>query len=82
MIGFDEVRSEKAREQMGRALEARAIILGIAKAEKISMSELAERLGISRQALYKRLEGDMRSSSFIEIIEAMGYRVMCGKEKI
>ena len=55
------------------------IIREIAKREKITMSELSARLGISRQALYKRLEGDMRSSHFIEIIEAMGYRLFYGK---
>ena len=55
------------------------IIREIAKREKITMSDLSARLGISRQALYKRLEGDMRSSNFIECIEAMDYRVVCVK---
>lgn len=56
------------------------VIKEIAKREGISMGELAKRVGISRQALYKRLEGDMKSSNFIEMVEAMGYRVLYGRD--
>ena len=48
--------------------------------EGVSITELAQRLGISRQALYKRLEGDIRFSNFVECIEALGYELYYGKD--
>ena len=55
------------------------LIKKIAAEEGIMMSELSERLNISRQALYKRLDGDLRTSSFLEIMEAMGFTLYYGK---
>lgn len=56
------------------------LIKMIAVNEGISLTDLAERLGISRQALYKRLNGDMRSSCFAECLTAMGYELYYGKD--
>ena len=57
------------------------IVRGIAKKEGVSLTELAERLGVSRQALYKRLGGDMRFSSFVECMESIGYEVVCRRRE-
>lgn len=54
---------------------ASELIRELLKAERVSVGELAERLKISRQAMYKRLEGNMSSASFLECIEALGYEV-------
>ena len=51
------------------------IIKRIAMEEGVTITELAERLGISRQALYKRLNGGMRYDNFVECIEALGYEI-------
>lgn len=48
--------------------------------EGVKISELARRLGISRQALYKRLEGGMKVGSFVECIKALGYDLYIGKD--
>jgi transcriptional regulator with XRE-family HTH domain len=55
-------------------------IKSIAANEGISLTELSERIGISRQALYKRLNGNMRTSSFVECLKAMGYELYYGKD--
>lgn len=47
--------------------------------EGITMTELANRLGITRQALYKRLDGKMLLESFEECINALGYDLYYGK---
>ena len=47
----------------------------ILKEERMSIGELAERIGISRQAMYKRLEGNMSSASFFECLKAMNYEI-------
>ena len=67
MIGYE-------KEMYGR------LIKGIAKADGVSLTELSERIGISRQALYKRLEGGMKVESFVECLEAMGYSLYYGRE--
>lgn len=56
------------------------MIKGIAKADGISLTELSEKIGISRQALYKRLDGGMKVESFIECLRALGYEVYYGKD--
>lgn len=55
-------------------------IKAIAVNDGITITALAERMGISRQALYKRLNGDMKTSSFIECLNAMGYELYYGKD--
>ena len=62
------------RFDMGRIVKA------IAARDGVSLTELAERIGISRQALYKRLDGDMRGKSFVECMEALGYSLYYGKD--
>lgn len=62
------------RFDMGRIVKA------IAARDGVSITELAERIGISRQALYKRLDGDMRARSFVECMEALGYTLYYGKD--
>lgn len=56
------------------------VIRAIAASEGVSLTELSVRLGITRQALYKRLNGEMRTSSFAECLKAMGYDLYYGKE--
>ncbi len=56
------------------------MIKEIAAEEGITMKDLAERLNITRQALYKRLDGDLRTSSFLGIMEAMGFAIYYGKD--
>ena len=56
------------------------VIKTIAMNDGVSLTELSSRLGISRQALYKRLNGDMRASSLIECLNAMGYELYYGKD--
>lgn len=52
----------------------------IAVTEGITMTELAKRLGISRQALYSRLESQTSWEKIAECIEAMGYELYYGKD--
>lgn len=61
-------------------LAAGKMVKAIARAEGVSLTELSRRIGISRQALYKRLDGGMRAESFIECIEALGYSLYYGKD--
>ena len=55
-------------------------IRAIAVNEGVTLTELASRIGISRQALYKRLNGDMKTSSFESCVRAMGYELYYGKD--
>lgn len=55
-------------------------IRAIAVNEGVTLTELASRIGISRQALYKRLNGDMKTSSFESCVRAMGYDIYYGKD--
>lgn len=61
-------------------MEMGRIVKAIAVRDGVSITELAERIGISRQALYKRLDGDMRARSFVECMEALGYTLYYGKD--
>lgn len=61
-------------------MEAGKLIKILCITEEVSMTELAQRLNISRQALYKRLEGGMRYENFVECMEALGYTLYYGKE--
>lgn len=61
-------------------MEMGRIVKAIAARDGVSLTELAERIGISRQALYKRLAGDMRAKSFVECMEALGYTLYYGKD--
>ena len=40
---------------------------------------VAEKIGITRQAMYKRLEGNMSLRSLCEVCEAIGYEVRIEK---
>ena len=51
------------------------MIKRIAEEEGIKISSVAKELGLTRQAMYKRINCDMRCSHFIETVEAMGYEV-------
>ena len=78
-------RIEKSRQgadlwSRGRMDKQGQMIKAICASEGITITELAERLGISRQALYKRLEGGMRYESFYECIRALGYDLYYGKD--
>lgn len=61
-------------------MEMGRIVKAIAARDGVSLTELAERIGISRQALYKRLDGEMRARSFVECMEALGYTLYYGKD--
>ena len=61
-------------------MEMGRIVKAIAARDGVSLTELAERIGISRQALYKRLDGEMRARSFVECMEALGYSLYYGKD--
>lgn len=67
-------KHRRVEEMYGR------LIKGIAKADGISLTELSERIGISRQALYKRLDGGMKVESFVECLRALGYEVYYGRD--
>lgn len=56
------------------------LIREILARDGIKVSEVAERVGISRQAMCKRIQGDMKVSSFLGIMRAMGYEVYYGKD--
>lgn len=56
------------------------LIKQIAVSEGVSLTELSSRIGISRQALYKRLKGRMTADSFASCLNAMGYDLYYGKE--
>ena len=55
--------------------KASKAILELIGKEGISIGEIADRIGISRQAMYKRLEGNMSTRSFYEVVEELGYEV-------
>lgn len=61
-------------------MSAGRVIRVIAVTEGIKMTEIAEGLGISRQALYHRLEGNMSYESFRECLKVMGYELYYGKD--
>ena len=65
---------------MGRKDKQGILIRSIAMAEGITLTELSERLGISRQALYKRLDGGMTYEHFSETLKALGYDLYYGKD--
>lgn len=56
------------------------LIKQIAVSEGVSLTELSSRIGISRQALYKRLNGRMTADSFASCLNAMGYELYYGKD--
>ena len=53
-------------------MNTKTIIRTMAKNQGISLTELADKTGITRQALYCRLDRQMRFESFNELVEAMG----------
>ena len=52
----------------------------LALTEDVSMTELAGRLNITRQALYQRLEGKMMFDTAKECFNALGYDLYYGKD--
>lgn len=52
----------------------------IAMREGVSMTELAARIGISRQALYGRLRGRVSYETVRECLGALGYSLYYGKD--
>ena len=64
---------------MGKG-EAGRMVKMLAVKEGMSMTKLAEGMGISRQALYGRLSSDMKYSGFKECLEALGYDLYYGKD--
>ena len=56
------------------------LIKSLAVAEGITMTELANRLNISRQALYKRLNGKMLLETYEECLNTLGYELYYGKD--
>ena len=64
--------NEVVRFEMEKSGE---VIKRLLKAEGMSIGELADRIKISRQAMYKRLEGNMSSASFFECVKEVGYEI-------
>ena len=56
------------------------LIKVLALQEDMTMTEMAEKLGISRQGLYKRLNGTMRVDSLQECLKILGYDLYYGKD--
>lgn len=56
------------------------IIKGLATMQGMTTADLANELGISRQALNKRLNGDIRISSLKQCLETLGYELYYGKD--
>ena len=50
------------------------------KESGVTMSEVAGKIGISRQAMYKRMSGNMSLESFCEIADVLGYEVELRKK--
>lgn len=73
MFSSGVMRSEKAKEGRER-------LRLIMKESGVTMSEVAERIGISRQAMYKRMSGNMSLESFCEIADVLGYEVELRKK--
>lgn len=61
-------------------MEIGKLIKILAVTEDIPLTELAEKVGISRQAMYKRLESGMKFESAREILKALGYDLYYGKD--
>lgn len=76
--GFAEERSglERFRAEMEKQVKEQ--IRGIVR--EIGIGEVSEKIGISRQAMYKRLEGNMSIRSLCEICEALGYEIELRKK--
>ena len=53
-------------------MNTKRIVKTMAKNQGITMTDLADKVGLTRQALYQRLDRQMRFESFNELVEAMG----------
>ena len=49
--------------------------------EGTSITRLSEVIGVSRQALYSRINGDLKVSSLESILEALGYELKIVKKE-
>lgn len=79
MNGRDSAKSCPDLERRGMTKYGE-IIKTVCIAEGTSLTKLAKEIGISRQAMYKRLSGDMSARKFEEMLGALGYSVYYGKE--
>lgn len=64
-------------------MEVNRIIANIMDREGVSQKKLADRMGISRQAVSQMVNGnDMKVSTFLALLSALGYtvQVMRGDE--
>lgn len=61
-------------------MEIGKVIKVLALTEDISLTEIAKRLGISRQALHQRLKGNPSFKSVQETLGVMGYELYYGKD--
>lgn len=55
------------------------LIRVLAMTEDVSMTELAKRVGITRQGLYKRLDHGIEFEAVQEIFDILGYNLYYGK---
>lgn len=55
------------------------LIRVLAMTEDVSMTELAKRIGITRQGLYKRLDHGIEFEDVQEIFDILGYDLYYGK---
>jgi len=56
------------------------LIRVLAVAEDMTVTELAKRIGISRQGLYKRLDHGIEFEAVQEIFNILGYELYYGKD--
>ena len=57
------------------------IIVGIMREQGVTQNKLAERMGISRQAMSQMLKGqDMKVSTAIDILSVLGYTLTVTKD--
>ena len=52
----------------------------LAAKQGVTMTDLAQRVGITRQALYHRLDHQIKFESFNELLEAMGIELGYAKD--
>ncbi len=56
------------------------LIKVLALTEDITMTDLAKKIGITRQGLYKRLDNGMGFDEVVEIMDILGYELYYGKD--
>lgn len=64
--------ARKPKEVNSKSAE---ILDSLLKAEHVSMTELASRVDVSREAIYCNMRGNMSFDRFLTLIDALGYGI-------